>query len=216
MACALVLIMVMSVWGNFWPWGDGNGFDLFGKKTAPEGDLQTYGHEEYLVAPDAEEIPNVAESQKADRSMTSQWHTLGFEHEQMMITQATITLEVPEGQVIQTSQNAVSTVEAHQGYIESSTMSFKDGQSRTVSGFYMTARVPANKMEVVKQEICQLGQVINLDASSQDVTDTYIDLNARLRNKEAQEQRLLTILGEAKTVGKLCRWKTNFQGSRGY
>ena len=56
LACALVLIMVMSVWGNFWPWGDGNGFDLFGKKTAPEGDLQTYGHEEHLAAPDAEEF----------------------------------------------------------------------------------------------------------------------------------------------------------------
>lgn len=64
----------------------------------------------------------------------------------------------------------------------------------------ITIRVPEEGFLSVLEEIKKLGEVTSTSSSGQDVTEEYIDMDARLRNLERQEGRLLAILDNASTV----------------
>jgi len=67
-------------------------------------------------------------------------------------------------------------------------------------GGYITIRIPSEKFEETLKQIEQLGKVIRKSISTEDVTDVYVDLEARLRNCEAREARLLALLNQCSTV----------------
>lgn len=122
--------------------------------------------------------------------------------ERKLIRRANLTLEVSPGGVDNASTQTMHIVRTYQGYIESSSMSVaQDKHQSTV--FYMTARVPSEHLDQAIEEISGLGTVTQSDISEQDVTEQYVDLDARIKNKVVQEQRLLQILGNAVTVGEL-------------
>jgi hypothetical protein len=64
----------------------------------------------------------------------------------------------------------------------------------------VTIRVPAEGFESILEEIKKLGEVKSTSSSGQDVTEEYIDLEARLSNYQKQEERFLVILENASTV----------------
>lgn len=64
----------------------------------------------------------------------------------------------------------------------------------------MTLRVPENKFEAVMKQIEGLGKASNVRTGRDDVTMTYINLEARLKSLDAQEKRLREILEIAETV----------------
>jgi len=120
-----------------------------------------------------------------------------------IIEKAYLSLEVARGGVQEASEEAIRIVERNQGYVASSTMSQGSGSKNKISGFYMTAKIPRENLSKTIQEISALGKLVKRDLSTQDVTQEYVDLEARIRNKEVQEQRLLKILSQAKTVGEI-------------
>jgi hypothetical protein len=65
---------------------------------------------------------------------------------------------------------------------------------------YITVRVPADQLEAFTDEVSALGEVLRMDASQDDVTQQYVDLNARLKNLQAREERLRQLYEEAETV----------------
>ena len=65
---------------------------------------------------------------------------------------------------------------------------------------YITVRVPADQLEAFNAEVAELGEVLREDASQDDVTQQYVDLNARLKNLQAREERLRELYEEATTV----------------
>lgn len=68
------------------------------------------------------------------------------------------------------------------------------------SGF-MTVRVPVNKFEEAINDIKKIAvQVISESTTGQDVTEQYTDLQAQLKNKKAEEESFVKILG---TAGKI-------------
>ena len=71
-----------------------------------------------------------------------------------------------------------------------------EGQKRGT----ITIRVPAVGFDSVLGEIKKLGEVKSTSSSGQDVTEEYIDLEARLTNYKRQEGRFLSILDNATTV----------------
>jgi hypothetical protein len=71
-----------------------------------------------------------------------------------------------------------------------------EGQKRGT----ITIRVPAVGFDSVLLEIKKLGDVKSTSSSGQDVTEEYIDLEARLGNYKRQEGRFLSILENATTV----------------
>ena len=57
-----------------------------------------------------------------------------------------------------------------------------------------TIRVPVSKFDRFVAELEKLGKVQRNSREAQDVTEAYADLDARLRNKQVSEQRLLSHL----------------------
>lgn len=64
-------------------------------------------------------------------------------------------------------------------------------------------RVPAGRFADVLAQLEGIGRVLQRRVSGQDVTEEYIDLQARIRNLERHEQRLLTFMDQATKVSDL-------------
>ena len=58
----------------------------------------------------------------------------------------------------------------------------------------VTLRIPAAALDATIAQIKSIGKVYNEQKNSNDVTDKYVDLDARRRNLEATEQELLKLL----------------------
>jgi len=84
------------------------------------------------------------------------------------------------------------------GFIDQITVNGAPGAARTLTG---SLRVPATRMSDALARLRQLGPVTEDTQGSEDVTDQLVDLDARLTNARATEQRLNDIL-KART-GKL-------------
>lgn len=64
----------------------------------------------------------------------------------------------------------------------------------------ITLRIPAEKFQAVLEQIEGLGSVADRQVKSDDVTDQFIDLEARLKNARTVETRLRELLARAKDV----------------
>ena len=65
----------------------------------------------------------------------------------------------------------------------------------------ITIRVPQDQFFVALDKLQGLGTVQSQNLSTQDVTEQFIDLQARLKSAQAEEQSLLALLDKAQTVG---------------
>ena len=70
---------------------------------------------------------------------------------------------------------------------------------------HLTIRVPANEFQPALDALRQVGRVEDQSLSGRDVTSQYVDLQARLRNWEAQERVLLRLMSRATTIGDTLR-----------
>ncbi|MFA6604191.1 MAG: DUF4349 domain-containing protein [Patescibacteria group bacterium] len=89
------------------------------------------------------------------------------------------------------------------GFTQNSTITERaDG---THSG-YITIRVPAGDFETLMAEIKTFATAVkNESANGQDVTEQYSDLEAQLRNAQAQEKTYLAVLDKAKSVEEILK-----------
>jgi uncharacterized protein DUF4349 len=77
------------------------------------------------------------------------------------------------------------------------------GDSRSAS---LTIRVPSSRFGDALQQLKSLeGEVATSGVSAQDVTDQFVDLQARLTAKQAEEQRYLAILARANTIDEILK-----------
>lgn len=73
--------------------------------------------------------------------------------------------------------------------------------TETAKTGYIQVRIPAEGFQSMLDAIAGLAvEVTSLNTSGQDVTEEYVDLDARLGNLEATADRLRTFLDEARTV----------------
>ncbi len=76
--------------------------------------------------------------------------------------------------------------------------SYFSESSRGVKSGYLTVRVPYQNFEVVFNEIKKVAtQVISEASNAQDITAEYIDLEARLKNKRAEEVSFVALLNRS-------------------
>ncbi len=81
------------------------------------------------------------------------------------------------------------------GYVVNSSSWYQDEQLRA----RLTIRVPAGEFDAAMSRLKELAiRVENRNISTQDVTEEYTDLDARLRNLEATETELLELLTEVR------------------
>jgi hypothetical protein len=84
------------------------------------------------------------------------------------------------------------------GYVQKLATSDRIGASREFSA---TVRVPAAQLGGLLGELRKLGHVEQETRTNEEVTDQYVDLQARLKSARASEQRMLELL--ATRTGKL-------------
>lgn len=64
----------------------------------------------------------------------------------------------------------------------------------------LVIRVPSARFEEAVERVSKLGEVKALTTSAQDVTGQVVDVQARIRNLEAQRDQILALMSQAKTV----------------
>lgn len=111
-----------------------------------------------------------------------------------VIYQATISLTV---NTVSTAINQVQTIaQSAGGLVES--MSSGGGQDQQQAT--ITIRVPQDQFFTALNKLQDLGTVQNQNVSSQDVTQQFIDLQARLKSAQLEEQSLQSLLDKAQTI----------------
>jgi hypothetical protein len=83
-------------------------------------------------------------------------------------------------------------VTAHGGYVQKLNSESRPDASRQVS---LTLRVPVKQIDGFLADLRKLGRVEAESRENEEVTDQYVDLDARLQNARAGEQRLVQLLG---------------------
>lgn len=135
--------------------------------------------------------------------------------ERKLIRNADITLE--SGNPAESQRRISMMAEAHGGFVitsESKQMN-AEGQLKPESLVTVTIRVPAAQFDAVLNEIQASGVgIAQSKVSSQDVTEEYIDLEARIRAKQALEAQFMEIMKQAKTVSEALEVQTELSDVR--
>ncbi len=129
--------------------------------------------------------------------------------EQKLIKTSYITLEVEAFYDASTSIKGI--VSHYNGYVADT--SEKDDDGRKYG--YIIVRVPQQYFEDVIEEIKALGKVEEAKTAVKDVTEEYVDLQARLNNLKKQEERYLEILEVATTVEDILEVEIQLERIRG-
>ena len=114
-----------------------------------------------------------------------------------LIRTADITLEVRSGRFDDTLTRLIALTQQQGGYVSASTASTTGDRLR--EGVF-TFSVPSAKFEATLGAIHDLGTIKAERLASQDVQQQYVDLQARLKNAEAQRDAMLALLQQAHTV----------------
>lgn len=121
--------------------------------------------------------------------------------ERKIIRNANLTLESnapADGQ-----RKIASIAEAHGGFIvtSESTQRADNDQTKPLMSVTVVARVPATEFNAVLEEIRGVGTGVRQEKiTGQDVTEEFIDLEARIRTKKALEAQFLEIMKQARNV----------------
>jgi hypothetical protein len=121
--------------------------------------------------------------------------------ERKLIRNAQMTLE--SGNPGDSQRRISSIAEAHGGFVVSSEsrQTNAEGQLKPEMTVAVTIRVPAARFDAVIDEIRGAGSRVAQDkVTTQDVTEEYIDLEARIRAKQALEAQFMEIMKQARTV----------------
>ena len=157
-----------------------------------------------------EPLPQVPASSGLGGEVASESYDSGINTERKIIQRASLRIEVEDYQA--SSDALFRIVEQSDGFISDSYSYVTDtGRKRGD----ITIRVPTDKFLSVIRELEQLGTVQSKQISGEDVTEEYIDLQARLNNSERQEKRLLEILDKAEEVKDILEVERELERVRG-
>jgi uncharacterized protein DUF4349 len=123
-----------------------------------------------------------------------------------IVKTASLDVQVAKGDFDQAFQRALQVAGHYGGYVESSSTS----GTRVRSGS-LTIRVPSSSFDGAMGDLAGLGTVQARSVSGRDVTNEYVDLNARLRTWETQEAVLLRLMKRATSVEATLRVQSSLQ-----
>ncbi|MCG9479470.1 MAG: DUF4349 domain-containing protein [Actinomycetia bacterium] len=189
-AILLIFVLVLAAAGT----GCGSAFEMDEAAEAPARDQggQAMATEEMSYA-EAEAAPM---EESADAGSSDYINTPPLERK--IIQNSYIELEIGAGE-FEDKLFEISDIAENNGGFVSSSESYSDAEGKLTSG-RIIVRVPADKFDPVIDKVKALGQVKNISMSGQDVTEEYIDLQSRLRNLKVQEEVLLDLMEQSKSV----------------
>ena len=119
--------------------------------------------------------------------------------ERKIIRNADLTLEAGSPEEAQQKISAIA--ESKKGFVIESTQSSSDVKTTTRDTVTMTIRVPAEQFNSALDEIRKTSnRVIVETVKGEDVTEEFIDIEARLKTKKALEEQFLEIMKRSNSV----------------
>jgi Domain of unknown function (DUF4349) len=115
----------------------------------------------------------------------------GTELVRKIIYDAQIDLAIDD--IDSTSEKLVDLIQSNQGYLAEQNITGSPGTRR--SGLWKV-RVPVERFEDFIQSLLGLGELERNHRTSQDVTEQFYDVEARIKNQKVEEQTLLKLLEE--------------------
>ncbi len=97
-----------------------------------------------------------------------------------------------------TERAVLELIKDHNGFLAESNLAARTGTQRDAT---WRVRVPVDQFDSFVSAVAKLGEVRTNHVGSQDVTEEFADLEARIRNKQEEEKRLLKHLADS--TGKL-------------
>lgn len=188
---ALIIVIVLIAWA---------GIAMIGSPSMTRNSTATGGMSAAPAAPAAQDSAAEMSPGSAQNTNTSAKNTQPSPENQalvgrMVIRSARLTLSVEK--VDAAESQARSLVQERGGYILSSTTN-GDSNDRTVR---LTLKVPVERFDDMINSLEGLAvKVRDRTVSGEDVTEEFVDTEARLRNLRATETRLLQFMKDAKSV----------------
>lgn len=90
-------------------------------------------------------------------------------------------------------QRVIELVKQHDGYVADSRQSGETGANRQA---FWKVRIPVARFEEFCNAAKGMGELVSAGVTSQDASEEYYDVEARVRNKTKEEERLLKLLEE--------------------
>ena len=116
-----------------------------------------------------------------------------------VIQTASLVLSVPRNEFEKVVDRARVLATSSGGFVVESSASQSGGEGRLVSGS-LVVRIPEQSYARVMEQLSGLGRVEGREEAGQDVSQEFVDLEARERHLEAVEGQLLNLLDETNTV----------------
>lgn len=197
----------------------------YGAAVAPSAPAEVPAHEpearqkvklDFAESLDIAQVPTVdkgsyALTMGAPDDSSSQYNAIQPEaeaYERKIITSGSISLEVTD---FDNKMDSIADLaERNGGYVESSyvdnIVSYDiDSKGEKLKTGNMTLRLPAAKFSSTMEEIKTMGEVINQNSNSVDISDQYYDTATRIDNLKVQENRLRELLTMANNVDEVLK-----------
>jgi hypothetical protein len=129
--------------------------------------------------------------------------------ERMVIYNAYISIETSD--IGGTFEKVKNLAGKYGGYVAGSSRSTQGMQERAE----IILRIPKDEFRSAIKEIESYGKLLDERTSSEDITERYVDLKARLSNLQKQEKRLNEILSMAKNVEEILQVERELTRVRG-
>lgn len=125
-------------------------------------------------------------------------------------------LKLESNSPAEAQQKITQIAESKNGFVVETNQTSSDVRTSTRDIVNMTIRIPAEKFDEAINEIRAAGtRVIEETVKGQDVTEEFIDIEARLKAKRALEEQFLEIMKRAATVEDALRVQTQLAEVRG-
>lgn len=145
--------------------------------------------------------PVVAVNQRVSLQQADQTQSITEAMNRKIIQDAEVVLEVDSP--LETQRSVTSIAESHGGFVVTSESKQRqsDDPSQRVTDVALTIRVPAPQFGPTRDAILGLSKrVLDSKSTGQDVTEEFIDLEARVKTQKALEAQFLEIMKQAHKI----------------
>ncbi|MCW4032295.1 MAG: DUF4349 domain-containing protein [Candidatus Bathyarchaeota archaeon] len=193
-AVVIILIAAAYIGSSAYQYGKEGYLNYYDISPMPASKEPGYDYETLMHAADSGERFNSEESSDVT--------------ERMVVYKGYITIETED--IVETLNKIRNLAESHNGYVAGSSRSSYGAQNRAE----ITIRIPQNQFQSIITSIESYGEVLDASTTSDDVTERYIDLKARLGNLQKQENRLHEILEMATTIEEILEVESMLTNTR--